>query len=172
MLALNGLHAAWLDPIIAPLTELGVFAFLVVLVARAMTTRTRRDLESMRDGSLAFFVAVFVVDTLIKPLVGRPRPTAIPALVSHLHVLGRVPPASSFSFPSGTAAACACAAAWIAIRFGRRAGIAAALLGLLLSLTRLYAGVHWPSDLVAGWVVGAAVALGVERLSIAISRAS
>lgn len=165
LLAVNGLRSAALDPIAAFLSEWGLFAFLVVLAIRGVWTRTARDLESMRDGWLAFFAALFVSDTVLKSLIARPRPTAVAALASQLHVLGRVPPPTSTSCPSGTAAACAGAAAWIWIRFGPRAGIAAALYTLLISITRIYAGVHWPSDLLAGWLVGVVVALGIERLS-------
>ncbi len=170
LLLVNGMRNAALDPIAAFLSEWGLFVFLLVLAARGLATRTGPDLASMRDGWLAFFVALFVSDTLIKPLIARPRPTAIAALAGHLHVLGRVPPASSTACPSGTAAACAAGAAWIWIRFGPRAGIAAVLYALLVSITRIYAGVHWPSDLLAGWAVGVAVATGVEGLTKRITR--
>ena len=169
LLAINGLRSPALDPIASFLSEWGLFLFLVVLGAWGAWKRTRRDLESMRDGWLAFFVALFASDTVLKSLIGRPRPTAIAALAHQLHVLGRVPPVTSTSCPSGTAAACAAGAAWIWIRFGPRAGAAAISYAVLVSLTRLYAGVHWPSDLLAGWLVGVLVALGVERLSRRIS---
>lgn len=165
LLWVNGTRTAALDPIVSFLTDWGLFAYLLVLAAWGAARRTRRDLETMRDGWLVFFVALFVSDTVLKPMIGRPRPSTIAALASQLHVLGRVPPPTSTSCPSGTAAACAGAAAWIWIRLGPRAGIPAALYALLVSLTRLYAGLHWPSDLVAGWLVGIAVALGIERLS-------
>lgn len=170
LFALNGLRSAALDPVASFLSEWGLFAFLVALAIRGTWTRTARDLASMRDGWLAFFAALFVSDTVLKPLIARPRPTAVAALASQLHVLGRVPPPTSTSCPSGTAAACAAAATWIGIRFGPRAGVAAALYGLLISITRIYAGVHWPSDLFVGWLVGVLVALGIERLDALIRR--
>jgi len=123
----------------------------------------------MRDGWLTFFVASFLADTVIKPLVARPRPTAIESLASRLHVLGHAPPPTSTSFPSGTAAACASAAAWIWIRLGPRWGVPAAIYAVLVSLSRCYVGVHWPTDLVAGWIVGTAVALGAVRLNARIA---
>lgn len=165
LLAVNGLRSPGLDRGVAFLSEWGLFAFLVVLAGRGAWTRSARDLASLRDGWLAFFVAVFASDTVLKPMIARPRPTAVEALASQLHVLGRVPPPSSTSFPSGTAAGCAAGAAWIWLRFGPRAGAIAAVYALLISASRLYVGVHWPSDLLAGWIVGAAVAFGVARLS-------
>ena len=172
LLLVNGTRTPALDPIASFLTEWGLFAFLLVLLGWGLAKRTRRDLETMRDGWLTFFVTLFASDTVLKTLIARPRPSAVTALASHLHVLGRVPPPTSTSCPSGTAAACAAAAAWLWIRLGPRAGIPAALYALLVSLTRLYVGVHWPSDLVAGWLVGVGVALGVERLSRVISAAA
>jgi undecaprenyl-diphosphatase len=172
LLAINGLRSPALDPVAGFVGEWGLFAFPIALVAWGGWKRSPRDLASMRDGWLAFFVALFASDTVIKPLVARPRPTAVAALASQLHVLGRVPPPTSTSFPSGTAAACAACAAWIWMRFGPRAGIVAALYAALVSLSRVYIGVHWPSDLVAGAIVGVAVAMGIDRLDRFINRPS
>src|SRR6478735_9616895 len=52
LLAVNGLRPSALDPIAGFLSEWGLFAFLLVLAGRALATRTRTDLESMRDGWL------------------------------------------------------------------------------------------------------------------------
>src|SRR5581483_12443207 len=42
---------------------------------------------------------------------------------------------------------------------------AAVLLSLLIGLSRLYLGVHWPSDVLAGWCLGSAWALGFWLLA-------
>jgi undecaprenyl-diphosphatase len=170
LLAINGMRSPALDPVVGFVAEWGLFAFLIALIALGGWRRDARALASMRDGWLAFFVALFASDTVLKPLIARPRPTAVAALASQLHVLGRVPPPTSTSFPSGTAAACAACAAWIWMRFGSRAGIVAAIYAVLVSLSRLYIGVHWPTDLVAGAVVGVAVAIGIDRLDRRIGR--
>jgi undecaprenyl-diphosphatase len=170
LLAINGLRSPALDPVGGFLSDWGLFGFLVALLVVGLRKRAPRDLETMRDGWLAFFVSSFFADTVIKPFVGRPRPTAVEALASHLHVLGRAPPATSTSFPSGTAAACAGAAAWIWIRLGPRWGIPAVIYAVLVSLSRVYVGVHWPSDLLGGAVVGVAVAAGIDRLGRRIAR--
>lgn len=165
LLALNGLRSPALDPVMLFVSDWGLYGYLLVLVIVFGRERSRAHARTMRDGWLTFFVSLFVSETIVKPLLRRPRPTTVEALTDSLHVLGTRPPATSFACPSGTATACAAGAAWIWLRFGPRAGAVAAGLAVLISLTRLYAGLHWPSDLVLGWIIGGGVALGIERFS-------
>jgi undecaprenyl-diphosphatase len=165
LLAINGLRSPALDPVVGFVSDWGYYGYLLVLVAVFARARTRANAVAMRDGWLMFFVSLLVSETIVKPLIRRPRPTAVEALNDTLHVLGSRPPATSFSCPSGTATACAASAAWIWLRFGPRAGGIAASIAVLLSLTRLYAGLHWPSDIVLGWVIGGSVAVGVDRFT-------
>ena len=43
------------------------------------------------------------------------------------------------------------------------------VVALLISVSRLYVGVHWPSDLLVGWVIGAVTVLVVHRVYIGIT---
>lgn len=106
---------------------------------------------------------------VLKLLFDRPRPQ-LWEWPAHL--------ATSSSFPSGHATlsmALLAALAYIIHRLSRRrTGIAALLLGgaavLLVGLSRIYLGVHYPSDVIAGYVVGscwaACCALAVESLRV------
>ncbi len=165
LLFVNGLRTPWLDPVIRFLTDWGLYGFPLVLLGVLAVRRRAEEARSVRDGWLAFLLSLFVSESVLKPLLARPRPTAIEALRAQLHVLGTMPPPSSTSLPSGTATACMAGATWIALRFGPRWGTLAIGLAILVSLTRLYVGVHYPTDLVAGWLVGAATAIGVDRFS-------
>lgn len=72
----------------------------------------------------------------------------------------------SLSFPSGHAMVSAALATALVLLFWRTAwrwpvvGIAIAYIGLV-GLSRMYLGVHYPTDVMAGWTAGAAVALAV-----------
>jgi undecaprenyl-diphosphatase len=170
LLLVNGLRAPSLDPVARWLSEWGLYVCLAVLPLRALVTRTRKDAAQARDGALVYFLALFVAETLVKPLVARPRPTAVASLAAQLHVLGARPSAQSLSFPSGTATACVAVAVYVWLVAGPKLGAPVALFAALVSLSRLYVGVHWPSDLVAGALLGALVAWSVRRLDIWITR--
>jgi len=165
LLWVNGLRSPALDPFVSWLNEWGFYVLPLVTIALALRTRSRRDVASARDGVLAFLGALFLSESVIKPLVHRLRPTGTPSLAAQLHVLGPVPSRASLSFPSGTASACMAAAAFIWLAWGRRAGIPATLFATLITVSRLYVGVHWPSDLIAGALLGAGVAYGLWRLT-------
>lgn len=113
--------------------------------------------------STAFFVLVAVgggqvLSSLLKLGIDRPRPE----LVSHLAT------ETSLSFPSGHAMLSAVTyltLGTLAARFlhGRTTRIyvlsLAVLLTLMVGVSRIYLGVHWPSDVLAGWCAGFAWAM-------------
>jgi membrane-associated phospholipid phosphatase len=116
-------------------------------------------LARRRAWPLAIWVAVTmtaggVLGALLKLLVGRHRPD----------LLDPVARASGYSFPSGHALNNALAASVFLLVllpvFPRRRALlwtAAITVPLVTGLTRIGLGVHWTSDVVAGWLLGVAV---------------
>jgi hypothetical protein len=84
--------------------------------------------------------------------------------------LEQLAPIQSYAFPSGHAANAAMVwlgAAWLVSRGRWRpwAVAGAALVALVVGLSRPMLGVHWPSDVIAGWSFGLAWTLVMVRLS-------
>jgi undecaprenyl-diphosphatase len=113
-----------------------------------------------RHPALALAVAIATGGSLLtvgimKAVVGRSRPP----------VADRIANAYGAAFPSGHSAnvVAACGIlAWVATRFVHRTWLRAAIwtvaavVALLVGVSRVYLGVHWPSDVLSGWIVGAA----------------
>lgn len=148
----------WLQGAVRDITALGSSAVLVLITA----TTIMYLLLVRRPGTALFVFAAIaggqVLSSLLKLEVDRPRPD----LVSHLVT------ETSLSFPSGHAMLSAVTyltLGSLAARFlpDRRAKIfvlgLAVLVTVLVGISRVYLGVHWPSDVLAGWCAGFAWAM-------------
>ncbi len=162
--AINGLHRPWLDAVARLLGEWGFVLYAGTMLA-ILWFQKRRAAPSVRDGVLALFATEFLTERVLKQIVARPRPVHVPSLRRVLHVLGRVPSASSYSFPSGASAVAFAGATWLWLRWGPRAGIPGLVVATATMWARMYAGVHYPTDVVAGAVCGVVFAFGVHRLT-------
>lgn len=109
-------------------------------------------IEKYRHSGLAVSIALLIdfvaVNLIIKPLVGRERPCDVTVPEDMLLAC-----LSDHSFPSGHTAA-AFAAAFALFLCHKRAGSAALILAVLKGFSRLYLFVHFPSDVIAGALLG------------------
>jgi membrane protein DedA with SNARE-associated domain/membrane-associated phospholipid phosphatase len=149
----DSIRTAWLTDFVKVFTWLGSAAVtwpLAALCAVALAARRRwAELGVLVAGML---IVIFDVHW-IKAVVDRPRPS------------GGLVPAGGSSFPSGHAAY-ATLYVWIAVtivlrlRVGMARGAAVIGAGIaltaLVGLSRVYLGVHYLSDVSAGWALGAA----------------
>lgn len=112
----------------------------------------------------ALLFTLLVGNLTLKPLVARPRPCwrhpEIPLLIAN---------PKDFSFPSGHSMSSFAAAAAV-LMWNRRAGIAALAGAVIMACTRLYFYVHYPTDIVAGLLIGVVLGILAYRIVKPVGR--
>ena len=98
---------------------------------------------------LAVWLALVVTNDVVKPIVARPRPFEANSAVSASSPLRPI----SSSFPSGHAASAVAGAYALALVWPRGRRVLWTL-AALVAVSRLYLGVHYPLDVVAGALLG------------------
>lgn len=145
----------WLSHAVKDITALGG-----VTVLSLMTMLATAYLLLARRFSIAIFMAgsIFggwLVSSTLKVLIGRPRPDIVPHLVD----------VSDLSFPSGHAMLSAVTYLTIGALLSRTQTTqatrlfmigSALFLTLIIGLSRIFLGVHYPTDVLGGWCAGAA----------------
>ena len=148
----------WFEEMARDITGLGGLGVLTLLTLVAVGY-----LLLHRKGHTALYLALAIgggilMSTLLKNLFDRPRPDLVP----HGQVV------YTSSFPSGHSMMSAVvfltlgallAGVQTDLRLRAYLLSVAALLALLVGASRVYLGVHWPTDVLAGWTAGAAWAL-------------
>ncbi|MFB9969249.1 phosphatase PAP2 family protein [Pseudoroseomonas cervicalis] len=155
----NPIGPFWLEIMMRDFTSLGSHAVLMLIGALALgyILLLRKGLSALL--LVLSFGGATALNGLLKLGFDRPRPE----LVSHLVEV------HTASFPSGHAmlsAACYLTLGTLLAGVTPRRRLklyvmgAAMLLTLLVGGSRVYLGVHWPTDVLAGWCLGAAWAMG------------
>jgi undecaprenyl-diphosphatase len=127
--------------------------------AAMAASRTPRGRRAAVRGLASLGLASLTINTLGKRSVRRARPVLDP--VPLVRQLKRQP--FTTSFPSGHAASAAAFATGVALE-SPAWGAAVAPAALSVAVSRVYTGVHFPSDVLAGAALGAGAALLVRRL--------
>lgn len=149
---------AWLEEAVRDITGLG--SMVVLVLATAFTIIYLLLIHKRRE-ALLVLVAVGggqILSSLLKLGIDRPRPDLVPHLVE----------VQTLSFPSGHAMMAAVTYLTLGSMLARLApgrvtriyilGVAV-LITLMVGVSRVYLGVHWPSDVLAGWCAGFAWAM-------------
>ncbi|MEA1888478.1 MAG: phosphatase PAP2 family protein [Pseudomonadota bacterium] len=149
---------AWLEVVMRDMTALGG-----VLILGLLTIAACGYLWLSQRHKLAIFVAISIptgslVNSLLKGFFERPRPNIVPHATD----------AALSSFPSGHAMM----STVVFLTLGALLSLStndnrikiyilcwSILLTILVGISRLYLGVHWPTDILAGWLAGAVWAL-------------
>ena len=145
----QNLRGGPLEPVMKVYTQLGNTGLLFIALGLIMLL-FKSTRKAGFSALCAMLIGLVVVNFTIKPLVARDRPWLVIENFVNL-----VPEKDPNSFPSGhTNAAFAFALALCMAAPKRWMKIAAVCAGVLMGLSRLYVGVHYPSDVLVGAVIG------------------
>lgn len=150
-LAIHGIDREWFDPIMIAFTNLGDGVGLYGTILVVSVVVWERKMRSLAIILVVDAVLAAVTNVLLKHYFVRPRPT----------LFDEITRPETWSFPSGHAMSSmavygAIAAVLIGLYPARRWLIVAATAVLVTTIgfSRVYLGVHWPFDVLAGFAAG------------------
>lgn len=120
----------------------------------------KRDLAFVGSFLFSFFITSFVVNSIVKPVFQRPRPSFPTAPVGS--ELAQCP--TDYSFPSGHASTAFAAATTITF-FDKKRRWFYYTIAILISLSRIYLGCHYFLDVVFGAIIGYLISKAILNLS-------
>jgi undecaprenyl-diphosphatase len=159
----------WLQIMFRDVSPLGGYA-VVTLISLTVTGYLLMD--GKRAAAILVLVSVgggAALSNLLKFAIARPRPDLVARLVE----------VNTTSFPSGHATLAAVTYLTLGALLSRLEGrrrakiyvlTVAVALTFLIGVSRIYLGVHWPTDVLAGWCVGSAWAMLCWRIALALQR--
>ncbi len=149
---LQSLHNPILDKIMVNITSLGNLGAIWFIISIVLMI-----IKRYRRYGVLLFVTLALTGCLgsfvIKPLIARSRPCDV---FKEVDILIRHP--GGFSFPSGHTYL-SFAAATVICFMNKKLGILAFIFAVVMGFSRMYLFVHFPSDVVAGALLGVVVAL-------------
>ena len=152
------LRSDMLTPFMKSVTFLGNGGWFWILCAVVLLVipKTRK---TGCAAALSLIFGAIVTNLLLKNIVARPRPFAeIEALIP------LITKPKDFSFPSGHTTASFAVALVMLRMLPKKFGIPAVVLAALVAFSRLYLGIHYPTDVLAGALVGWLSALCAMKL--------
>jgi len=157
--AVAGWSSPLLDKIMPRLSIAASYSRLWIAIAALFAVfGGTKGRKTAVEGMAAIATTSLLANAVGKPLVPRARPT------DPVPEQRELEDPDSSSFPSGHTASAA-AFSGIVGRAYPSLWIPINTLAGAVGFSRVYTGVHWPSDVLAGWILGKAVAFGVDRIA-------
>ena len=162
----ESLRTQALTPAITFITHLGDSGILWILLALALTVfrKTRRIGVACM---ISMVIGLVITNVIIKNWAARIRPydffNDLELIIEKQH---------DFSFPSGHSTN-SFACAWVIFCMSKkRYGVPALVLAILIALARLYVGVHYPTDVLAGAAIGIISAVCAMKIAKVLRKRS
>lgn len=120
------------------------------LVAAAVLLISKKTRRVGITALLSITIGFLITNVLLKNIVARPRP-----FDAYTEIIPLITRPTDFSFPSGhTCASFACALVFFRM-LPKKYGVPAVVLAGMVAFSRLYLGVHYPGDVLGGFLVAA-----------------
>ena len=173
LLAINGWHAPWADTLMWIISAKATWIPLYLLLIGLLVWRYRKPaLTSVKwlqkvpacvvmivMLGLAVGVADFIASGILKDLVARPRPTRVPELEGVLHLVNGYK-SGTYGFVSSHAANTMALALLFSLIWRNKIVTIGMMLWVAANCySRMYLGVHYPTDILGGLIVGSLVAV-------------
>lgn len=149
----NNVRVSWMDGFFKTITHLGdagLFWILLTVVLLCFKKTRKPAIYS----AIALVGSVVITNMILKNAVGRIRPYEV---VNGLQCIVKL--ANDPSFPSGHTSASFASATALCPKLPKPWAICLMVLAALIAFSRLYVGIHYPTDVLAGLVIG--LALGI-----------
>lgn len=154
------IRAEWLTPIVTTVTKLGGLGFIWIVLCLFLLC-FKKTRQAGVAGLLALVFSLVINNAILKKLVARTRPYEV---IEGLQLLTKK--ATDFSFPSGhSASAFAAATAICRTQRGSKWRWIVLAGAVCMALSRLYIGIHYPSDVICGALSGTLCGLAAAFLT-------
>jgi undecaprenyl-diphosphatase len=152
-------RTGWAHGPMAFYADWGIVLFAGLLLAAFVVARSRGDLLGVAGAVWAGGAAVVAlgIAQVVNAIVDRPRPYVT---LADVHVLISRTTDSTFPSDHSTAVGAVAVGLWFV---NRRIGMVAVVAALFMAFTRVYVGVHYPLDVLAGLALGGGVAAAGHR---------
>lgn len=138
---------------ITHLGDAGIFWILLTIILLCFKKTRKAGIYS----ACALLGSVLINNVILKNLIGRIRPYEV---IDGLKCI--VAPAHDLSFPSGHTGSSFSSAVAIYKNLPRKYAIALLVLAVFISFSRIYVGIHYPTDVLGGFLVGTIIGILVN----------
>ena len=147
-----------LDPVMKFASFIGDYGMIWIILAAGLLV-SRKTRRGGIDMLVCLAISAALCNLVFKNLVARVRPFLT---IEELELI--IKPLYSYSFPSGHACSSFASAMALTLAF-RGKGAWAFIPAALIAFSRIYVGIHYPSDILCGAVIGVLISLFTYELS-------